>query len=215
MKAIVIGATGAVGKELVKVLLSRPDYETVITFTRRPLGIDSPKLESHVIDFDRPDTWEDLVRGDVLFSALGTSLKQAGSKEAQYKIDHDYQLSFARAARAKGVSHFVLVSSAGADPSSSFFYLKLKGIIEKDAEALAFPGLSILRPPSLIRPPCKAASGNHFCQSAGRAECFRPLPLHGPGAGAVGGPENGRPRQPAFYRRRNHHRPGRERIGVD
>lgn len=63
MKAIVIGATGAVGKELVKVLLSRPDYETVITFTRRPLGIDSPKLESHVIDFDRPDTWEDLVRG--------------------------------------------------------------------------------------------------------------------------------------------------------
>ena len=108
MKAIVIGATGAVGKELVKVLLSRPDYETVITFTRRPLGIDSPKLESHVIDFDRTDTWEDLVRGDVLFSALGTSLKQAGSKEAQYKIDHDYQLSFARAARAKGVSHFVL-----------------------------------------------------------------------------------------------------------
>lgn len=155
MKAIVIGATGAVGKELVKVLLSRPDYETVITFTRRPLGIDSPKLESHVIDFDRPDTWEDLVRGDVLFSALGTSLKQAGSKEAQYKIDHDYQLSFARAARANGVSHFVLVSSAGADPSSSFFYLKLKGIIEKDAEALAFPGLSILRPPSLIRPHAK------------------------------------------------------------
>lgn len=155
MKAIVIGATGAVGKELVKVLLSRPDYETVITFTRRPLGIDSPKLESHVIDFDRPDTWEDLVRGDVLFSALGTSLKQAGSKEAQYKIDHDYQLSFARAARANGVSHFVLVSSAGADPSSSFFYLKLKGIIEKNAEALAFPGLSILRPPSLIRPHAK------------------------------------------------------------
>lgn len=215
MKAIVIGATGAVGKELVKVLLSRPDYETVITFTRRPLGIDSPKLESHVIDFDRPDTWEDLVRGDVLFSALGTSLKQAGSKEAQYKIDHDYQLSFARAARAKGGVPF---RSRVLRRSRSFFFLFLpetEGHHRKGCGGPCIPG-SFHPPAAVSHPaPCKAASGNHFCQSAGRAECFRPLPLHGPGAGAVGGPENGRPRQPAFYGRRNHHRPGRERIGVD
>ena len=155
MKAIVIGATGAVGQDLVKTLLYDDRYETVTTFTRRPLGFTHPKIQSFIVDFNRPDTWYHLVQGDVLFSALGTSLKQAGSKEAQYRVDHDYQLSFARAARANGVSHFVLVSSAGADPSSSFFYLKLKGIIEKDAEALAFPGLSILRPPSLIRPHAK------------------------------------------------------------
>ena len=155
MKAIVIGATGAIGQDLVKTLLYDNRYETVTTFTRRPLGFTHPKIQSFIVDFNLPDTWHHLVQGDVLFSALGTSLKQAGSKEAQYRVDHDYQLSFARAARANGVSHFVLVSSAGADPSSSFFYLKLKGIIEKDAEALAFPGLSILRPPSLIRPHAK------------------------------------------------------------
>lgn len=151
MKAIVIGATGAVGKDLVEELLSRREYEKIITFTRRPLDIKSEKIESYIIDFDRPSDWAHLVKGDVLFSALGTSLKQAGSKEAQYRIDHDYQLSFAKAARENGVPHVVLVSSLGADRSSSFFYMKLKGIIERDVEALQFPQLSILRPPSLIR----------------------------------------------------------------
>lgn len=151
MKAIVIGATGAVGKDLVEELLSRREYEKIITFTRRPLDIKSEKIESYIIDFDRPSDWAHLVKGDVLFSALGTSLKQAGSKEAQYRIDHDYQLSFAKAARENGVPHVVLVSSLGANRSSSIFYLKLKGLIERDVEALQFPRLSILHPPSLIR----------------------------------------------------------------
>lgn len=151
MKAIVIGATGAVGKDLVEELLSRREYEKIITFTRRPLDIKSEKIESYIIDFDRPSDWAHLVKGDVLFSALGTSLKQAGSKEAQYRIDHDYQLSFAKAARENGVPHVVLVSSLGANRSSSIFYLKLKGLIERDVEALQFPQLAILRPPSLIR----------------------------------------------------------------
>lgn len=151
MKAIVIGATGAVGKDLVEELLSRREYEKIITFTRRPLDIKSEKIESYIIDFDRPSDWAHLVKGDVLFSALGTSLKQAGSKEAQYRIDHDYQLSFAKAARENGVPHVVLVSSLGANRSSSIFYLKLKGLIERDVESLQFPQLSILRPPSLIR----------------------------------------------------------------
>ena len=151
MKAIVIGATGAVGKDLVEELLSRREYEKIITFTRRPLDIKSEKIESYIIDFDRPSDWAHLVKGDVLFSALGTSLKQAGSKEAQYHIDHDYQLSFAKAARENGVPHVVLVSSLGANRSSSIFYLKFKGLIERDVEALQFPQLSILRPPSLIR----------------------------------------------------------------
>lgn len=151
MKAIVIGATGAVGKDLVEELLSRREYEKIITFTRRPLDIKSEKIESYIIDFDRPSDWAHLVKGDVLFSSLGTSLKQAGSKEAQYRIDHDYQLSFAKAARENGVPHMVLVSSLGADQSSSFFYMKLKGLIERDVESLQFPQLSILRPPSLIR----------------------------------------------------------------
>lgn len=151
MKAIVVGATGAVGRDLVEVLCNDPRYTEVRTFTRRELGIENPKIRPYVVDFERTEGWHDLVQGDVIFSALGTSKKQAGSKEAQYHIDHDYQIMFAQFAKRNGVRHMVLVSSAGADASSAFFYMKLKGIIERDMEALGFEGLTIVQPPSLIR----------------------------------------------------------------
>ena len=151
MRAIVVGATGAVGRDLVEALCADPRYTEVRTFTRRELGVDDPKLRPYVVDFERTEGWHDLVQGDVIFSALGTSKKQAGSKEAQYHIDHDYQLMFATFAKQNGVRHMVLVSSAGADTGSSFFYKKLKGVIERDVEALGFAGLPIVQPPSLIR----------------------------------------------------------------
>lgn len=94
-------------------------------------------------------------RVDVLFSSLGTSKKQAGGKGQQWRVDHDYQLTAAKAARANGVPKMVVVSSVGADPASSFFYLRMKGEIESDLQALTFPSLTILRPPSLIRHPAK------------------------------------------------------------
>ena len=121
MRAIVVGATGAVGRDLVEALCADPRYTEVRTFTRRELGVDDPKLRPYVVDFERTEGWHDLVQGDVIFSALGTSKKQAGSKEAQYHIDHDYQLMFATFAKQNGVRHMVLVSSAGADTGSSFF----------------------------------------------------------------------------------------------
>ena len=119
MKAIVIGATGAVGKELVRALLDDARYTEVAVFVRRDPGVTHPKLTAHVINFEQPDTWRALVTGDVLFSALGTSLKQAGSKEAQRRIDYDYQYMFAEAAHANGVPHLVLLSSLGADSRTS------------------------------------------------------------------------------------------------
>lgn len=151
MKAIVVGATGAVGRDLVEELCRDPRYTEVRTFARRELGVENPKVRPYVVDFERTEGWHDLVRGDVIFSALGTSKKQAGSKEAQYHIDHDYQLMFATFAKQNGVRHMVLVSSAGADTGSSFFYMRLKGVIERDVEALGFAGLTIVQPPSLIR----------------------------------------------------------------
>lgn len=146
MRAIVVGATGAVGRDLVEALCADPRYTEVRTFTRRELGVDDPKLRPYVVDFERTEGWHDLVQGDVIFSALGTSKKQAGSKEAQYHIDHDYQLMFATFAKQNGVRHMVLVSSAGADTGSSFFYMKLKGVIERDVEALGFAGPSCSLP---------------------------------------------------------------------
>lgn len=155
MKAILIGATGAVGRDLLTALLRDERYDQIITFTRREVGVVDAKLRSYVVDFEKPAGWHDLVQGDVLFSALGTSKKQAGSQAAQYHVDHDYQMMFARFAKENGVPRLVLVSSVGADARSRFFYLRLKGEIEQEMEALQFEGLTILAPPSLIRPHAK------------------------------------------------------------
>ena len=97
MKALLIGATGATGKDLLELLLNDDSFEKVDIFVRLKLDIHHNKLNIHVIDFDQPDKWWHLVKGDVLFSCLGTTLKAAGSKEGQKKVDYDYQLQFEKA----------------------------------------------------------------------------------------------------------------------
>ena len=89
--------------------------------------------------------------GDVLFSCLGTTIKAAGSQDAQWKVDYTYQFEAARQARANGVEKLVLVSSVGADSRSKIFYSRMKGQLDDDVVKLGFPGCFILRPSSLIR----------------------------------------------------------------
>ncbi|MFA5210334.1 MAG: NAD(P)H-binding protein [Proteiniphilum sp.] len=151
MNALLIGATGATGSDLLQLLLKDSEVESVTIFVRRELQITHPKLEVHLIDFDRKEQWSHLVKGDILFSCLGTTLKDAGSKEAQWKVDHDYQYLFAEAARENGVGTLLLVSSMNASPKSPFFYARMKGELEEAIRKLGFPGLMIFRPPSLIR----------------------------------------------------------------
>ena len=91
MTALVIGATGAVGKDLVDLLLKDDSFESVSVFVRRPLGFQNPRLTVHLVDFDLPGQWHHLLTGDVLFSCLGTTIKAAGSQEAQWKVDYTYQ----------------------------------------------------------------------------------------------------------------------------
>ena len=144
--AIVIGATGLVGKELVKQLLQHSAIEKVKVFTRRPTGIKHPLLDEHVISFDIPNEWQGKVTGDILYSTLGTTLKQAGSKEAQYKVDYSYQYDFAQIASENKVPVYVLVSSMGANADSSLFYPRIKGKLDQAVQALPFKSCVIMRP---------------------------------------------------------------------
>jgi uncharacterized protein YbjT (DUF2867 family) len=144
--AIVIGATGLVGNELVHQLLADDRFGAVLVFVRRSMGISHSKLQEFIINFDEPLSWSHLVKGDVLFSALGTTLKKAGSKEAQYKIDHDYQYNFAQAAAQNQVPVYVLVSSAMASVSSRIFYTRMKGELERDIQLLPFQAIHIMQP---------------------------------------------------------------------
>ena len=149
LTANVIGATGLVGKQLVKQLLGNENFEKVRIFVRRDTGIQHPKLEHQIVDFGNEKHWAKNLTGDILFSALGTTLKQAGSKEKQYDVDFTYNLNFARKAKENGIENYVLVSSIGANPKSSIFYTRIKGELDETVSKLYFKNLVILRPSSL------------------------------------------------------------------
>ena len=151
MKALVIGATGATGKDLVNKLLEDKDFQEVHAFVRRPLNIENEKLKAHVVDFEKPEEWKDLVKGDVAFSCLGTTLKDAGSKDAQRKVDFDYQYQFAKNAKENEVEDYILVSSYGANPNSKIFYSRMKGELEKEVKNLHFNKMTIFQPGMLER----------------------------------------------------------------
>ena len=147
--AIVIGSTGMVGVELVKQLIESEGYTKIISLVRRESDVKHPKLSEHIVDFNAPETWKSLVKGDVLFSVMGTTIKNAGTQANQYKVDYTYQYQIAQAASENGVPAYVLVSSAGAKSSSNNFYLKTKGQLEDDVRKLAFNVISILQPGQL------------------------------------------------------------------
>ena len=117
------------------------------------------KLEEHIVDFETPDSWKKNVTGDVLYSAMGTTLKAAGSKEAQYEIDYTYQYQVARMAANNNVGQYVLVSAAGSSVDSKIFYSKMKGELERDVKKLPFDTIHIIRPGMLAGERREARSG--------------------------------------------------------
>jgi uncharacterized protein YbjT (DUF2867 family) len=150
--AIVIGATGLVGKALVKQLTEAGHISKIITLTRRVETYTSAKVYNHVVDFDHLDKHKTLFKADLLFSCLGTTLKQAGTIEAQRKVDLSYQLKSAQLAADSGVEHYLLVSSTGANSLSGSSYLKMKGQLEEQVKMLPFKHITILQPSLLIGP---------------------------------------------------------------
>jgi hypothetical protein len=96
-------------------------------FVRRETGLKHPKLEQLIVDFANTETWEKQLTCDVLFSALGTTLKQAGGMQKQYEIDFTFNLNFAQKAKENGIKNYVLVSSVGANSKSGIFLYPHEG----------------------------------------------------------------------------------------
>ena len=182
MKTLIIGATGATGKDLLLQLLADDTYSEVHCFVRKPLALSHPKLHTHVVNFDIPEVWADLLQGDVAFSCLGTTLAVAGSKEAQWRVDYDYQYAFAQQCKANGVPTFVLVSAAMANAQSKVFYNRMKGQLEDAVKALEFTRLLIFQPSILIRSNSDRGAENfsvkaiHFLNKIGLFKHYRPMP---------------------------------------
>ncbi len=184
MIAIVIGGTGATGKELIQALLRDPNYTRVHSFVRKTGSLVHEKLVVHAVDFDDLSSYQEEIQGDVLFSCLGTTLKAAGSRENQWKIDVDLPYHFAKVARQNGVDTLILVSAYGVKSDSPFFYSRMKGVLEQKMESLQFQKYVIFRPGLLDRPDSDRFGERlmvrlmRMVNAMGLVRKYRPLPVH-------------------------------------
>ncbi|MES2278539.1 MAG: NAD(P)H-binding protein [Bacteroidota bacterium] len=148
-KAIIIGASGLIGSNLLQILLDRDDYDSVLILVRKELPVKHKKLTQLVVDFDKLDNYANEITGEVIFSCLGTTQGQTPDKAVYRKIDHDYPVKLAQLGLKNGVNQFHLVSVVGADAKASAIYLKLKGETEEDLKKVGLPALHIYQPSML------------------------------------------------------------------
>jgi len=149
---LIVGATGLVGNECLLQLSESDYYDRVTVLTRKPLpeNLKLPTVENHVIDFDNPESYKDLVSANHVICTLGTTIKKAGSKENFYRVDYTYPHEVALAALEKGAEHFLIITAIGSDAKSKFFYNRVKGEIENSLMKMEYRSVSIFRPSLLL-----------------------------------------------------------------
>jgi len=149
MKALIFGASGLVGSELLKFVLNDPFFSHVTITVRKKLPLTNPKLTQILTTFENLEENKNKLIGEVLFSCLGSTKAKTPNYKDYYKIDHDYPLVGSQLAIQNGTKYMHLVSAIGANSSSSNTYIKMKGEVENDVSRLPFKGIHIYRP-SLI-----------------------------------------------------------------
>lgn len=150
--AIVAGATGLVGQELVRHLAADRTWREVRALVRHPLPSDlsGPTIVPIEVDYTRLEPAPLWTAADHVFCALGTTMRQAGSAAAFREVDFEYPVALARAARSRGARHFLLVSALGAAAASRLLYNRVKGEVEAAIIALGFRSVTIARPSLLL-----------------------------------------------------------------
>jgi len=167
--ALLLGATGLVGGHCLNFLLNDESYGRVSVLGRRPLEREHPKLEQHLVDFDRLEDSAELIRAQDVFCCLGTTIRKAGSQEAFRRVDFEYPLQSARIAARQETERFLIVTAIGADPGSRIFYNRVKGEVEEAVRALPFESLVILRPSLLLGEREEMRPGERLAEPAMRA----------------------------------------------
>jgi uncharacterized protein YbjT (DUF2867 family) len=147
--AVIVGSSGLVGGCCLERLLHDDEYTRVIPLVRRNALFRHPKTDERVVDFDQLAS-VDFPPGADVFCALGTTIRKAGSQPAFRKVDFDYTVTLAKRAHDLGARRFLVVSSVGADPGSSNFYLRVKGEMEQAVSAIPFAAIHIFRPSFLL-----------------------------------------------------------------
>lgn len=148
--ALIAGATGLIGKQLLQFLLDDPYYEKVKAISRKPLEIQHDKLENIVLDFNKVSEQGETLKADDVFCCLGTTIRVAKTKEAFRTVDYTYPLELARATKDQGAQQYLLISALGANKSSGIFYNRVKGEVEEAIAEVSFDSFSVFRPSLLL-----------------------------------------------------------------
>src|SRR5580692_3156055 len=145
-KAIIAGASGLIGSNLLQLLLNETGYDEVLILVRKELAIENKKLRQLVVDYNRLNDYSESLKGDSIFCCLGSTRAKTPDLNEYRKIDHDYPLQLAQIAKMNNIGQYHLVSASSANPASPVFYSKIKGETEADIIKIGLPSLHIYRP---------------------------------------------------------------------
>jgi len=157
--ALLAGATGLIGGQLLELLLNDDRYTSVIAVSRKPLTVSHSKLRNVVTDSTSLEQHNDQLTADDVFCCLGTTMRQAKTKEAFRQVDFDYPVLLAKLSRKRGAKQYLLVSALGANKSSFIFYNQVKGLTEEAIAYIGFERYHILRPSLLVGPRTEPRAG--------------------------------------------------------
>jgi uncharacterized protein YbjT (DUF2867 family) len=163
--ALIAGSSGLVGSYCLRLLLQSDRYAKVITVGRNVLPMQHPKLEQLIVDFDRLDNYRHSLIADDIYCCLGTTIKQAGSREKFYQVDFTYVKKLAAITSANFASQFLVVSAMGANARSAIFYSKVKGQMEEAVKPMSFLAVHIFQPSLLLGPRPQKRVGEQLAQA--------------------------------------------------
>lgn len=145
-QVILVGASGLIGSHLLTALIESAEISRILLVLRKPLNISDPKVQELIVNFNQLENFSSDIKGDIMYSCLGTTKAKTPDSDLYRKIDLEYPLKLAEIGIRNGVLQFHLVSSLGADAETSNSYLKLKGELENELKKLSIPSLHIYQP---------------------------------------------------------------------
>ncbi len=148
--AVLAGTTGLIGAQVLELLLLEASYGQVIALSRKPLALTHPRLVNLLVNFDDLQAYSAQLKVDDVYCCLGTTMKQAGSKEAFRKVDFEYPAALARITHGQGARQFLMIAAMGANKNSSIFYNKVKGEIQEEVARIGFMSVHIFQPSLLL-----------------------------------------------------------------
>ncbi len=171
--ALIAGSTGLVGRELLILLVENPAYEKVVALVRKKNAYQHEKLTQVETDFNDLKLVGSYFEGvDDVFCCLGTTMKNAGSKDAFRKVDFEYPVSIAALTEKNSCKGFYCISAMGADPKSRVFYNRVKGEMEEKVSGFSIPSINFFRPSLLIGYREEVRTGERIAIALFRALAF-------------------------------------------